>query len=561
MEDNVLQFDNGIKRYRELAERRAEEDDLVGALGYLFTALKIENNLAVLMDIADIYADMSLYELSNQYWFYYLEIAPKDKRAVAYGELAVNYYYMGNVMTAGFYLHDKIKIERVIRQDGLDAEILENFALIPHRRKHYRVVYPYERSDNSFIMETAKKAVVAGEYEKAADLYSRVPDGAPEYYDAISELSVVKFLEEDVNEAIKLCQKLVKEKGESVSICCNLSSMYAYKRDKEKSRYYFLRALELKPETEEDNYKIASCALENEEHQTGIKYLDILLKDRPYDVTMRFFSGIARLNTGDYDGAEREFSTVIKIDPFNHCYNYYYRLAEKLKDGANAGRLIPLKYVYLLPRSEETARIKRIRALYEEDFAKIRSEIKKESVADLLDWGLVDGDNQTAKLCAFVLAKADCKIADEILSAALMNVSVEADVKRVIIYVLVAKGSKKRYNLIANDFLSSFKASRLSCEKSVNGGLYFCAYATCISRMVFIDGDCLSALAKSTDEVFSKIGDSLDVSSVSKDEIAALILSVTKTEKRFTEKNICEIFNVSKNKYKTLKEYYDGSKD
>ncbi len=561
MEEKVLQFDNGIQRYRSIAEKHAENNDFVGALGFLFSALKLERNPSVITDIADIYADMALYELSNQYWFYYLDIVSEDKKGVAYEELAINFFYMGNILASGYYFHLKIEADGYIRQEGLDPEILNFFSEEEHKRKLYRIAYPFDRADYSFIMERAKKAVVAGDYDKAVLLYSSIPEGASEYYDAVAELSVAKFLADDVDDAIVSGKKLVKEQGESVSVCCNLSSMYAFKGDKEKSRYYYSRALSLQPKSLEDRYKLATCSLENEEHLTGIKYLDEVLKERNNDVVMRLFSGIARINVGDYDGAERELSIVLKIDPFNINYKYYFDLAIKLKNGGSAGRLLPLKYLAIVPQSVENSRVKKIKALYEQDYKKIRSELKKGQVVELLKWGLAETDPPICKLCVLILAKAECKTADKILSDALMNSQIEPDVKRIIIYVLIVNGNKERHGVVARSFYFYFKPKKLPCEKDENGVLYFHAYATCMSRMIFVDGDCLDKLAFSTDKVYKALGDIYDNTLATKDEMAALIVSITKTERKLTDKDICAIFNVDKEKLKILKESYDASKN
>ena len=68
----VLTFDNSVLRYRNLAEERAEKGDFLGALSFLFSAKSIAKSHEVIMDIAYIYSDMSLFELSNKYWFYTL---------------------------------------------------------------------------------------------------------------------------------------------------------------------------------------------------------------------------------------------------------------------------------------------------------------------------------------------------------------------------------------------------------------------------------------------------------------------------------------------------------
>ena len=88
-------FDKNIERFRTLADERAEKEDFLGALKFLLSARNIDpENLGIISDIADLYADTGLLELSNKFWFLYLNKAPKEKRALAYEELAINYFYL-----------------------------------------------------------------------------------------------------------------------------------------------------------------------------------------------------------------------------------------------------------------------------------------------------------------------------------------------------------------------------------------------------------------------------------------------------------------------------------
>ena len=108
MEENLLLFDKSVSRYRKLADECSEREDFLGALRYLTSAKNIDpKDLGVIMDIADAYADAGLLELSNKYWFLYLDSAPKDKVAVAYEELAINYFYMDNFWASSYYFHKK----------------------------------------------------------------------------------------------------------------------------------------------------------------------------------------------------------------------------------------------------------------------------------------------------------------------------------------------------------------------------------------------------------------------------------------------------------------------
>ncbi|MBP5466465.1 MAG: hypothetical protein J6Y43_02750, partial [Clostridia bacterium] len=84
MEEKVLIFDNGKERLNKLAKERSDREDFLGSLLLGFSAFaKDEKDLDSIMNIADAYADMGLYEFSNDYWFYYLSLCPKEKENIA----------------------------------------------------------------------------------------------------------------------------------------------------------------------------------------------------------------------------------------------------------------------------------------------------------------------------------------------------------------------------------------------------------------------------------------------------------------------------------------------
>ena len=67
----VILLDKNVKPYRKIADSFAENENFLRALEFLLSAKNISFNLDVIVDIADLYADMGLLELSNKYWYIY----------------------------------------------------------------------------------------------------------------------------------------------------------------------------------------------------------------------------------------------------------------------------------------------------------------------------------------------------------------------------------------------------------------------------------------------------------------------------------------------------------
>ena len=107
-EPKIIQFSSDESRYRKIAEAYAEKGDFSKALGFLLTAKSLSPSLEIITDIADCYADMGLMELSNKYWFLYLDKAPKEKVSLAYEELAINFFLYGQLFGVGLLFSFKI---------------------------------------------------------------------------------------------------------------------------------------------------------------------------------------------------------------------------------------------------------------------------------------------------------------------------------------------------------------------------------------------------------------------------------------------------------------------
>ena len=159
---NVLQFKKDYNTYLKLALERAEKGDLAGALGFLFSAKAISNDYQILAKIADVYAEMGVLELSNKYWFYYLDKAPKEKQSVAIEELAINFFYMEDYVASSYYFHLKLTTDGFVNRDKLDPEIIEFFSGEEHRKNSYYVAYPYDKADYSYTAKRGKRALASG---------------------------------------------------------------------------------------------------------------------------------------------------------------------------------------------------------------------------------------------------------------------------------------------------------------------------------------------------------------------------------------------------------------
>jgi len=299
MEEKVLRFDN-VSTYLKIADERAEKEDFFGALGFLLSAKSLApENLKVTVALADLYSDMGLLELSNRFWFEYLDKAPKENYAMAYEELAINYFYLDNFWASGYYFHKKLEIDGYVSKEGLSQEIIDFFSGEEQRKGAYRIAYPFDRADYSYQLKKAKHAIALGGFEEGDKILSSIPEECLDENTA-GDLAVCKFMSDKLDEAEDVCRASLERHGVNVTAFCNLSTVYDMKEDFDNSDYYYRKALEIRKGEQGEAYKIATCAIEREDHQTVLDCLNTILIDRPYELAMRFFYGLAFVNIGNF---------------------------------------------------------------------------------------------------------------------------------------------------------------------------------------------------------------------------------------------------------------------
>lgn len=556
----VIPFIKDNIRYRRLAEAHAERNDFTGALNFLFSAKSLDNDYQVIMDIADAYADMGLLELSNKYWFIYMDKAPKDKVSVAYEELAINYFYLDNYWASSYYFHLKLTTDGQIIKEGLDPEIIDFFSGAELKKNAYRIAYPFDRADYTFEIKRAKHALAIGAFPEAKRSLSQIPEER-RTEETAGDLAVACFMSDDLDGAEKVCRSSLLVHGDNVTAFSNLSTVYDMREDHDNAEYYYRKALEVRKGEKTEAYKIATCAIERGDHQTAKECLEDILIDRPYELSMRFFYGVSLINLGKYDRAKEELKKVVRINPQDPLAHYYAHLAELLVDGDNeAQKLLPLEYVKELPKATVKQYEKRLKelALTPE---KAEFLIKRDDVKRMIEWAVYCGEGETARDAAYLLSLGNSKYAKKLVEDVLLDPETKEEIKRILVYMLVARGYKGKIAAVAGNFYVKARPKKLACEKAPDGGVYFSAYALCMARAIFWDAENVDKIAKHADKIYSVLSKKVRPSEVTNDEIAALILAECKFKWCKSDRDILNVFEIEKRRLELLRELYKGDKN
>ncbi|MBR5192420.1 MAG: hypothetical protein IKW33_03315 [Clostridia bacterium] len=553
MENKVLQFDNSIERYRSLAFNRLDNEDYIGALDMLFSALNKEYSLEIIKDIAVVYANMELYELSNRYWFTYLHKAKKEDIGIALEEIAFNYFYMDNLWASSYYFNKKIEFDGQISRDNIPDEIVKHFAESIDIKDKYKIAYPFEETDYTEELKKGRTAIALGDLRTAKKTFKKVPKKSPQGFEAEKELAVAEFLSGDVEKGIEITRKLIIENGESCALLCNLSSMYKSKEDKEKALYYYKKALTYPKKQEEDTYKLATCALENEDHEKAVELLTEILKERGLDVRLTHLYGLALLNCGKLTEGAKELNELYRIDPTNLTNKYFANLANKMVDGVDTKGLTPFLYNGEIPYKEGNKRLSIIGKVVEYDQLAREKELKKPYVNESVKWGLEMGEEEVAKACIFILSSSTNKENIKYLLDKLLDDEFSADVKSIIIFMLVLAGCKNKMGVVSGGYYTTFKPKKLPFENEEKGKPFETAYALCLSRLAFTGFNSFNQLAIEINKAYKTLKNYENIENLTKE--IAVVCTILSDSKKINTHSACRIFNAKEDRVKEILNY------
>lgn len=555
--NKVLLFEKNAVQYRKIAEEFAEKEDFSRALEFLLSAKSISSNLDVVMDLADLYADMGLLELSNKYWFIYMDKAPKDKVSVAYEELAINYFYLDNFWASSYYFHQKLTVDGYINKQGLSQEILDFFSGEEMKKASYKVVYPFERADFSFEKKRAKRALSVGAFEDAIKIIESIPNACVDEETA-GDLAVCYFMSDNLDKAEETCRNSLLTHGENLTAYCNLSTVYDMREDFDNSNFYYQKALEQRKGAHGEAYKIATCAIEREDHLTAKECLENILEERPYEHVMRFFYGLSLANQNKFDRAEEELLKAYRLNPEDVAVKFHLDYVTALKNGkGDEQNLLPFKYVKELPAKISRSWTKKIKDLVKTP-DKIQSALKTEGVKAIIEWGLFSNDSTLMRDCVYILSTVYNAYCKNLILQTMLNPDGGEELKRLLLYALIIKGEKSKFGVVAGSFYLKFKPKKLVCEKFADGWLYLSSYALCVSRVIFHDVENLDNIAKACDKVYVALKDKITESEVTNEELGALILSQSKLKRFANDGAVMQLFTVQKEKLTQLKSLVKG---
>lgn len=551
MLNKVLPLEENLNKYLKRADERAEKGDYISALAFCFSALSIKKTPQVHKMLAQIYSDMGLYELANQYWFYYLDKTPEKNCGLAYEELGINHFYMGNTLLANYYFNKKVEVDGFIEEEGVDKEILDYFEKESQGGKRFRIIYPLSRADFSDKIAESKRKLAIGDFVGAIKNLKDIPVGVKDFDKAADQLSLAYFLSGDIEKAIEVNKRRLNHGGDKLSIYCNLSSMYHAQKMGDKSEYYYSLALSEPIESSDDEYRLATVSLEQKQEEKGLALLEKVLKERSFDVDTEYLLALVKINLGRFDEAEKIFRNLIRINPYDFLWNYYHKLAlSLLKGDESAKALLPVSYEMDIPRQVRTEWVEKVKKFALNNLA---GKKKPKGIQEVIDWGVrnYSGNDVFAKACILSFGASNSKNDNEYLKSKLIEDEISTDIKILILYLLVMKGITEKISLVISGVFVKAKPNKLKLKEDMLSMQVKSAYALCFSKAVIMGLDELPKIAKSAEKVYKTLSNAQV--EADEGEIATLIIEGCNYPYFKNLRELCSLFGASEVKVIALK--------
>ena len=176
--ENVLQFKRDRDTLEYVADDLLDEDDIEGALSTYLEIEESQTDYLLIRKIADLYTELAMFDYSINYWFKFIDCAPKRYHAEAYNALGGNYFFMRNDKLAAYYFNLQIN-------DKNDAEFPFDEIMYELFDKNISTRFD-EPSIHIYDAQNEKDRAAV---ENALDLLETDSDAAKKLYESVKETS------------------------------------------------------------------------------------------------------------------------------------------------------------------------------------------------------------------------------------------------------------------------------------------------------------------------------------------------------------------------------------
>ncbi len=445
-----LTEDSGIGIYYEKAMQKYDDGDYVGCLDLLFTARELlnepycEDDLTLLLEIADTYAEMGLFEESNKYYFILTQY--NYSLDEVFYSLIKNFILTGNLELAVYYLNFGMEVGLLNSDDGFSAEELEDLVKPPQEKLRLM-----KDNDSEYLVQVARQLVNSHDTEFAKQMLSSVPPHSKHYADAENFLAVIEIGSGNAEKGIEHCDAVLERKPDDISALT--AKLVARKIQGNEQEVAELKntITELDISDLSDIGKVAMCMAEIGDSALTAKYCDRILGENPYERNIMLVGALAHANIGNRARAKDLIVSLCTVYGYDYTAKYYARLIDA-HDGEAA---LPLTFI--MDNAEKTRRNEMIekalgKAVNPIDF--VRAYEDDEELYEYVMWSLYEECDATAVKVGKTISRTRNGFA--LARKLLLYPDCSVVLKKAVFLQLFKTGSVFRLSMINNDRLFMF---------------------------------------------------------------------------------------------------------
>ena len=463
--------------YFSLAEKKRDEGDLIGSLTILRNIEEAgTKNLEVFAMMGEIFFDMEIYSLSQEYWFRYLAGSNRvDVKLRAYSALGATFCMTMDNYLMGYYYDLEFALNPDAEQD-YDHVLFDYLDFNKDEYPDFYVAYSAEGLSGKNLFVSAADAYEHGQINEAISRFSAVSPDCEEFDEAvyravccmkdtgISDEEILAFLHEKYDEA--------KGKGKIAMYICEMLD----KNDKQSILGYLDVALDSDLEDPSDNYLIARYFAEFGEHDKAMAALDKSLDINPYELRSIYLYGVILYNQGLYEKSRAYFKSGYDISR-DQVNLFYYELTF---DKGLMKKYPELPFSYRLPENQAADRITSIAVLIAGSKTKLKKQDPDRLIA-LADYALVFSNNLSSDMIKAFMVYGPNKVKKYFIYK-LMSQGVRNYDKMAIIEALALTGFDKKIDVVFENIYLKIRLYKATFD-SDPGDVFLNAYALAVSRM------------------------------------------------------------------------------
>lgn len=443
-----LKFDGGEDRLDRSIQKRMDEGDY-------FTALRLMNRrndfFPATVDSCAVQAD--LYELTEvntqalKTWYRFLNLCEDEALPEAYEGLAVNYMNLGRESQAAYYYNLLLRVDDELTDES-KMDIVEMFSKA--KKELFRTVYPPEKADYTEEIDQGLRDLKESKFQQARETFERVEKGSRQYKSAQNLIAVTCLLEDEKDEALARCEKLIAEDENDVQANTTYAAVLGQFERREEAKVVARKLSTIETSDTDELYKIATVCCENGLHAEALQKFIRLEEDIKNDCNLLYFKAVAAFNSGDIKLSIDTFEKLLTLYPAAAVARYYYdvlRYYEANKDKEDIS-MPELSYFYRVPQKVRENYCELLCFLDKLNAQEAQAVANNPQVLTVLQWAFdeMDGndfDLQVLALCAAVHCRYEQFVQDILLDPDVSDV-----VKMKLMHLIVLQNKETSYGVV-----------------------------------------------------------------------------------------------------------------